>query len=80
LAGELCDRREKNENLGIDQKRSGGGTGSPKRWSIGRRQNQPDFEAVAGLGGPPGMPANIVKTLDNAVKEALNDSDVISFW
>ena len=32
----------------------------------------------AGLGGPPGLPANIVKALDNVVKEALNDRDIIA--
>jgi tripartite-type tricarboxylate transporter receptor subunit TctC len=28
-----------------------------------------------GLGGAPGLPANIVKTLDNAVKEAIKGAD-----
>jgi tripartite-type tricarboxylate transporter receptor subunit TctC len=31
-----------------------------------------------GLSGPPGLPANIVKTVDNAVREALSDPDVIA--
>jgi len=37
-----------------------------------------DLSYWAGLGGPPDTPANIVKILDNAVKEALKDSEVIS--
>lgn len=37
-----------------------------------------DMVYWAGLGGPPGMPANIVKILDNAVRESLNDPDVIA--
>ncbi len=36
-----------------------------------------DMVYWAGFGGPPGLPANIVKTVDNAVKEALSDPDVI---
>lgn len=32
----------------------------------------------AGLGGPPGLPANIVKILDKAVRESLNDPDVVA--
>ena len=31
----------------------------------------------AGLGGPPGLPANIVKILDNAVRESLSGPEVI---
>jgi tripartite-type tricarboxylate transporter receptor subunit TctC len=31
----------------------------------------------SGLGGPPGLPANIVKMLDDAVKEAVSDPEVI---
>lgn len=37
-----------------------------------------DMVYWAGLGGPPGLPANIVKILDNAVREALNDPDVVA--
>ena len=32
----------------------------------------------SGLGGPPGLPANIVKILDDAVKEAASDPEIIS--
>jgi tripartite-type tricarboxylate transporter receptor subunit TctC len=32
----------------------------------------------ASLGGPPGLPANIVKILEQTVKEALQDPDVIA--
>jgi tripartite-type tricarboxylate transporter receptor subunit TctC len=32
----------------------------------------------SGLGGPPNLPANIVKILDDAVKEAVSDPEVIS--
>jgi tripartite-type tricarboxylate transporter receptor subunit TctC len=32
----------------------------------------------SGLGGPPGLPANIVKILDAAVKEAVSDPEVIA--
>jgi tripartite-type tricarboxylate transporter receptor subunit TctC len=37
-----------------------------------------DMVYWAGFGGPPGLPANIVKTVDNAAKEALADPDVIA--
>ena len=37
-----------------------------------------DMVYWAGLGGPPGLPANIVATLDNAVKETLADPDVVA--
>ena len=37
-----------------------------------------DMVYWAALTGPPGLPANIVKTLDNAVKDALKDPDVIA--
>jgi tripartite-type tricarboxylate transporter receptor subunit TctC len=37
-----------------------------------------DNEYWAGLSGPVGLPANIVTTLDKAVKEALNDPDIIA--
>jgi tripartite-type tricarboxylate transporter receptor subunit TctC len=36
-----------------------------------------DMVYWAGFGGPPGLPANIVKIMDNAAKEALTDPDVI---
>jgi tripartite-type tricarboxylate transporter receptor subunit TctC len=32
----------------------------------------------AALGGPPGLPANIVKILDDSVKEAVSDPEVIA--
>lgn len=31
-----------------------------------------------GLGGPPGLPANIVRILDHAVKETFSDPEVIA--
>lgn len=31
----------------------------------------------AGLGGPPGLPGNIVKILDQAIKESLSDPDIV---
>ncbi len=37
-----------------------------------------DMVYWAGLGGPPGLPANIVKILDDAVRESLNDPDVVA--
>ena len=37
-----------------------------------------DMVFWVGLSGPPGLPANIVKILDNAVREALSDPDVIA--
>lgn len=37
-----------------------------------------DMVFWVGLGGPPGLPANIVKILDNAVKESLSDPEVIA--
>jgi tripartite-type tricarboxylate transporter receptor subunit TctC len=37
-----------------------------------------DMVYWAALTGPPGIPANIIKTLDDAVREALKDSDVIA--
>ena len=37
-----------------------------------------DMVFWVGLSGPPGLPANIVKTLDNAVREALSDPDVVA--
>ncbi len=37
-----------------------------------------DMVYWAGFGGPPGLPANVVKTVDNAVKEALADPDVVA--
>jgi tripartite-type tricarboxylate transporter receptor subunit TctC len=37
-----------------------------------------DMVFWVGLGGPPGLPVNIVKTLDNAVRESLSDPDVIA--
>jgi tripartite-type tricarboxylate transporter receptor subunit TctC len=32
----------------------------------------------SGLGGPPGLPANMIKILDDAVKEAVSDPEVIA--
>ncbi len=59
--------------------------------SAGRYKDWPDVPTMAeagfpsvdmvfwaGLGGPPGLPANIVKILDNAVRESLSDPDVIA--
>jgi tripartite-type tricarboxylate transporter receptor subunit TctC len=37
-----------------------------------------DMVFWVGLGGPPGLPANIVKTLDNAVKQSFNDPEVVA--
>ena len=37
-----------------------------------------DMVYWAGFGGPPGLPANIAKIIDNAVKEAVTDPDVIA--
>jgi tripartite-type tricarboxylate transporter receptor subunit TctC len=37
-----------------------------------------DMVFWVGLSGPPGLPANIVKTLDNAVKESLSDPETIA--
>jgi tripartite-type tricarboxylate transporter receptor subunit TctC len=37
-----------------------------------------DMVFWVGLSGPPGLPANIVKILDNAVKESLSDPEVIA--
>jgi tripartite-type tricarboxylate transporter receptor subunit TctC len=37
-----------------------------------------DMVFWVGLGGPPGLPANIVKILDNAVRESLSDPEVIT--
>ena len=37
-----------------------------------------DMVFWVGLSGPPGLPANIVKTLDNAVRESLSDPDTIA--
>ncbi len=37
-----------------------------------------DMVYWAGLAGPPGLPENIVKTVDNAVRESLKDPDVIA--
>ena len=37
-----------------------------------------DMVYWAGFGGPPGLPANIAKIIDNAVKEAVTDPDVIT--
>ena len=37
-----------------------------------------DMVFWVGLSGPPGLPANVVKTLDNAVREALSDPEVIA--
>jgi tripartite-type tricarboxylate transporter receptor subunit TctC len=37
-----------------------------------------DMVFWVGLSGPPGLPASIVKTLDNAVKEALSDPETIA--
>ena len=37
-----------------------------------------DMVFWVGLGGPPGLPANIVKILDNAVRETFNDPDVVA--
>jgi tripartite-type tricarboxylate transporter receptor subunit TctC len=37
-----------------------------------------DMVFWVGLGGPSGLPANIVKILDNAVKESLSDPEVIA--
>jgi tripartite-type tricarboxylate transporter receptor subunit TctC len=37
-----------------------------------------DMVYWAGFGGPPGLPASIVKIVDNAAKEALTDPDVIA--
>lgn len=37
-----------------------------------------DMVFWAGLSGPPGLPANIVKILDNAVRESLSDPDVVA--
>jgi tripartite-type tricarboxylate transporter receptor subunit TctC len=36
-----------------------------------------DMVYWAGFGGPPGLPANIIKIVDNAAKEALTDPDVV---
>jgi len=36
-----------------------------------------DMVYWAGFGGPPGLPANIAKIVDNAAKEALTDPDVV---
>jgi tripartite-type tricarboxylate transporter receptor subunit TctC len=35
-----------------------------------------DMVFWAGLGGPPGLPANIIKILDNAVRKSVSDPDV----
>ncbi len=37
-----------------------------------------DMVFWVGLSGPPGLPVNIVKTLDNAVRESLSDPDVVA--
>jgi tripartite-type tricarboxylate transporter receptor subunit TctC len=37
-----------------------------------------DMVFWVGLSGPPGMPANVVKILDNAVREALSDPDTVA--
>jgi tripartite-type tricarboxylate transporter receptor subunit TctC len=37
-----------------------------------------DMVYWAGFAGPPGLPENIVKTVDNAVKESLRDPEVIA--
>jgi len=37
-----------------------------------------DMVYWAGFGGPPGLPANVAKIVDNAAKEALADPDVIA--
>ncbi len=37
-----------------------------------------DMVFWVGLSGPPGLPAHIVKTLDNAVRESLSDPEVIA--
>jgi tripartite-type tricarboxylate transporter receptor subunit TctC len=37
-----------------------------------------DMVFWVGLSGPPGLPAPVVKTLDNAVRDALSDPDVIA--
>ncbi len=37
-----------------------------------------DMVFWVGLGGPPGLPANIVKILDNAVRESFNDPEVVA--
>lgn len=37
-----------------------------------------DMVYWAALTGPPGLPANIVKTMDDAVREALKDPDVVA--
>ncbi len=37
-----------------------------------------DMVFWVGLSGPPGLPANIIKILDNAVREALSDPEVIA--
>ena len=58
---------------------------SPKRykgWPDVPTMAEAGFPSVnglfwAGLGGPPGLPANIIKTVDNALKESLGDPDVI---
>jgi tripartite-type tricarboxylate transporter receptor subunit TctC len=59
--------------------------------SVGRYRGWPNVPTMAetgfpsvdmvfwvGLGGPPGLPANIVKTLDNAVRESLSDPETIA--